>query len=133
MATQDDVRRIALALPDVVEDEDGFGFAVRAGSKRRPIAWVWLERTEPNEPRTPNPAVLGVRTPNQGEKEALIGSDPAIYFTEPHYDGYPAVLVRLDAVEVDELEELLTDAWRCRAPKRLVTAFDARRPAPGGP
>jgi hypothetical protein len=134
MASQADVRRIALALPDVVEGEGDFAFTVRAGATQRLIAWVWLERLEPKAPRVPNPAVLAVRTPNVGEKEALIAAEPAIYFTEPHYDGYPAVLVRLDAIGLDELEEVITDAWRCRAPKRLVAAFDATRgPAPDGP
>ena len=115
MASQGDVRRIALALPDVVEEDGHVAFTVRAGATQRPIAWVWLERLEPTSPRVPNPAVLAVRTQNVGEKEALIAAEPAIYFTEPHYDGYPAVLVRLDAIGVDELEEVIIDAWRCRA------------------
>jgi len=124
VATQRDVRRIALALPDVVEADDEFAFSVRVGAKRRLVAWVWPERTEPGRPRTPNPAVLAVRVADAGEKEMLLAADPAIYFTEPHYDGYDAVLVRLAAIEVDELRELITDAWRSRAPRTLVRAFD---------
>jgi hypothetical protein len=69
--------------------------------------------------------VLAVRVANVGEKEALIASDPEKFFTEPHYNGYPAVLVRLAAAGVKELRELLTDAWRIQAPKALVKAFDA--------
>lgn len=117
MADQSDVRRIALALPEVEEVTDGaFGFSVRG----KLIAWVWLERVEPKKARVPQPAVLGVRVANQEEKEALLAADPATFFTEPHYTGYPAVLVRLAEVDEAELTELLTDAWRCRAPRRLV-------------
>ena len=78
MASQADVRRIALALPDVVEEEGTFAFAVRAGARQRLIAWVWFERLEPRAPRVPNPAVLAVRTPNVDEREALLAAEPAI-------------------------------------------------------
>jgi hypothetical protein len=62
-----------------------------------------------------------------GVKEALVADDPAVYFTTPHFNGYPAVLVRLDEIEPAELEELLADAWLARAPKRLARQFlDAR-------
>jgi hypothetical protein len=127
MAAQDDVRRIALGLPDVTEADDRFAFSVRAGAKEKGIAWVWKERVEPGQPRVPNPDVLAVRVANAGEKEMLLASDPDAgkFFTEPHYNGFPAVLVRLPAVGVDELEELLTDAWRCQAPKKLVKQYDA--------
>ena len=127
MATQDDVRRIARALPDVTEDPDRFAFSVRAGAKDKGLAWVWKERVEPGEPRVPNAAVLAVRVANAGEKEMLLASDPdaGTFFTEPHYNGFPAVLVRLAAIDVDELEELLIDAWRCQAPKKLVKQYDA--------
>jgi hypothetical protein len=73
----------------------------------------------PRKPRVPRPEVLVVRVPGQGEKEMLLASDPAKFFTEPHYNGFPAVLVRLDAVDLDELRELITDAWRCQAPREL--------------
>ena len=65
--------------------------------------------------------------PNRGEKELLLASDPEgeKFFTEPHYNGFPAVLVRLAAVDVDELAELVIDAWRCQAPKKLVKEYDA--------
>jgi hypothetical protein len=116
MADQEDVRRIALSLPEVSEGEDGFGFSV-AG---KGFAWVWMERVEPRKPRVPRPDVLAVRVAGQGGKELLLRSDPDKFFTEPHYNGFPAVLVRLPAVGVDELRELLTDAWRCQAPRALV-------------
>jgi hypothetical protein len=58
--------------------------------------------------------VLAVRVPNLGEKELMISADPAKFFTEPHYNGFPAVLVRLDAVTAKDLKVLLADAWRCQ-------------------
>jgi hypothetical protein len=124
VADQADVRRIALALPETAEGADRFAFGVRHGAKEKGFAWVWLERVEPKQPRVPNPEVLAVRVANEAEKHELIAADPAVFFTEPHYNGYPAVLVRLPAIGVAELTELLTDAWRCQAPKALVRAYD---------
>ena len=124
MATQDDVRRIALSLPEVVED--GTGYAVPNKGKPKRITWVWRERVHPKKARVPNPAVMGVQVADLDEKEMLLASDDGSkIFTEPHYNGYAAVLIRLEAIEVDELTELLTDAWRCQAPAALVEAFDA--------
>jgi len=68
--------------------------------------------------------VLAVRVSSLGEKEMLLGSEPEVLFTERHYDGFPAVLVRLAAIDVDELEELLADAWRCEASATQLKAFD---------
>lgn len=124
MADQDDVRRLALALPLTQEDDDHFAFAVVRGGTRKGIAWVWLERLEPKKARVPQPAVLAVRVAGEAAKQELLAADPAVYFTEPHYNGYPAVLVRLAEIDVEELRELLTDAWRCQAPKAMVKAFD---------
>jgi len=128
MADRSDVRRIALALPEVTEEADHpFAFAVRAGKKDKGFAWAWAERVTPGKPRVHNLDVLAVRVPNVGEKELLLASDPdgTKFFTEPHYNGFPAVLVRLGAVDVDELAELVIDAWRCQAPKKLVKEYDA--------
>jgi len=127
VATQDDVRRIALALPDTTEGEDRFAFSVRKGAEQRGFAWVWMERVDPKRPRVPNPDVLTVRVADDDEKQALIAAAPDRFFTEHHYNGIHAVLVRLPAVDLDELEELLTDAWRTQAPKALVRDFDAGR------
>jgi hypothetical protein len=126
MSDRSDVRRIALALPAVTEEADHpFAFAVRAGKKDKGFVWAWAERVTPGKPRVHNLDVLAVRVVNLGEKEMLLASDPDKFFTEPHYNGFPAVLVRLAAVDVDELAELVTDAWRCQAPKKLVKEFDA--------
>lgn len=112
MTTEADVRRICLSLPETTETPyEGLpGFRVR----KRLFARI----------RT-NPDALVVWTPEVGEKEALIAAEPEKFFQTPHYEGHPAVLVRLEAIEVDELEELLTESWALRAPARLVSAFEA--------
>jgi hypothetical protein len=133
MADQDDVRRIALSLPSVTEGTDGFRFLVEG----KGFAWVWLERAAPTAKRLPNPDVLAVRVADAGDKDALFALDDDVFFTEPHYDGYPAVLVRLAAIDPELLQEVITSAWRAQAPKRLIRAFDAGlpftdpEPAPG--
>jgi len=119
MASQADVRRIALALPEVHE-EPGFSFTV--GGKG--FAWPWMERLDPKKARVPNPEVIGVRVANELEKQALLSLDTDAFFTEPHYDGYPAVLVRLPAIDLGLLENVLIDAWRCRASKKLAATLD---------
>ena len=120
MATQADVRKVALALPGVREGQDHFAFGFEKNGKLKGFAWVWLERTAPKKPRLPRPDVLAVRVRDQAEKAALLAGDPKIFFTEPHYNGYPAVLVRLPAVTKAQLRTLLTVAWRCQAPKALL-------------
>lgn len=120
MADQADVRRIALSLPGVEQGETGFSFGVRRGSAVKGIAWVWQERVEPKQPRVPNPDVIVVRVSGEAEKQELLHAAPDRFFTEPHYNGYPAILVRLAAIDVEELRELLTDAWRAKAPPTLV-------------
>ncbi len=126
MATQQDVRRLALSLPGAVEGEDRFAFSVLNKGKGKGFAWVWMERIAPKKARVPNPDVLAVRVAGQAEKEMLLASDATKFFTEPHYNGFPAVLVRLAAVDVDELEELITDAWFCQAPKALAKSLEGR-------
>ena len=120
MATQAQVRRIALSLPDTEEAPDRFAFSVRTKGKSKGYAWVWHERVDPKKPRIPNPGVLAVRVANLAQKDVIIASDPAKFFTEPHYNGFPAILVRLAAVTVSDLRELLHEAWRCQAPASLL-------------
>jgi hypothetical protein len=76
VADQDDVRRIALSLPQTVEAEDRFAFSVVHNGKQKGILWVWHERVEPKKPRVPRPDVVGIRVANGAEKEALLASDP---------------------------------------------------------
>ncbi|HEX3622557.1 MAG TPA: MmcQ/YjbR family DNA-binding protein [Acidimicrobiales bacterium] len=125
MADAEDVRRIARSLPETVEAEDRLGFSVRVGPKEKGFAWSWAERVHPKKPRIPRDDVLAVRVAGEAAKQLLLAADEHKFFTEPHYNGFPAVLVRLAAVEPDELEELLTDAWRTQAPRKLVKEFDA--------
>ena len=119
MATQADVRRLALSLPQTEEAPDHFAFSVRNKGKLKGFVWVWMERIEPKKPRVPQPDVIAVRVASLAEKDRLIDSDPRKFFTEPHYNGFPAVLVNLPGVTVRELEPLIKEAWRCQAPKDL--------------
>ncbi len=130
MADQSDVRRIALSLPDTTESVDRFAFSVRNKGKDKGFVWVWQERITPKKPRVPNPDVIAVRVANESEKQLLLAADREKFFTEDHYNGFPAVLVRLAAIDAGELEELLVDAWRCLAPKALVAEFDRDGGAP---
>ena len=125
MASQDDVRRIAMAMPGVTASQERFAFSVDNKGKPKGFVWVWHERIHPKKARVPQPSVIAVRVADQTEKAALLAADPDRFFTEPHYNGYPSVLVRLAAIEPDELEELLIDAWRSQAPKELVDEHDA--------
>jgi len=124
MATWDDVRRLALALPETDERRSRDLLQWRVKDK----LFVWerpLRRSdlEALGDRAPDGPILGVRVEHLVAKEALLADDPGVFFTTPHFDGYPAVLVRLDRIGAAELEELITEAWLARAPKRLVTTF----------
>ena len=121
MATQAAVRKIALALPGAEEAPNDFAFSVPNKGKQKGFAWVWKERIDPKKPRVPNHGVLAVRVANNAQKDLLIATDPVRFFTEPHYNGFPAVLVRLKAVTVADLKVLLEDAWRTQAPKELLS------------
>jgi hypothetical protein len=79
----------------------------------------------------PTGPVLGARVEHLIAKEALLADDPAVFFTTPHFDGYAAVLVRLDAIALDELEELIVEAWLTRAPKRLAKEYMETKPRSG--
>ena len=124
VADQEDVRRIALALPDTVEGDGTFAFSVLVKGKPKGFVWAWNERVEPKKARVPNPEVVAVRVIDEEDKQALLASDDRTFFTEPHYHGFPAVLVRLPFIEPDELAELIEDGWRCLAPQALVEAYE---------
>lgn len=124
MADQNDVRRIAGALPQTVEAADRFSFSVSNKDKQKAFVWAWAERVEPKKPRVPRSDVVAIRVIDAFDKEALLASAPDKFFTEPHYNGFPAILVRLPRIALDELEELIVDAWRCQAPRTLVEAFE---------
>jgi len=110
MLTQSAVRKIALSLPGVVEKPGHFAFEIPVGDKLRGICWVWMERVHPKKPRVPNPDVLAVRVAGLDAKEMLLMAEPHKFFTEPHYAGFPAVLVRLGEIGKAELRRLLVAA-----------------------
>lgn len=115
MATQADVRRIALTLPGTVESEDKFAFSIEVKGKQKGYAWVWMERAVEKKPKVPNKKVLAVRVANLAAKDLMISAESAKYFTEPHYNGFPAVLVRLPEVSRAELRDVLEEGWRCQS------------------
>ena len=112
MATIEDVRRIALSLPETME-RPMYG---TPGFRVRNKAFARLRE---------DGDVLVVWCADEDEKEALMATEPEIFFTLPHYDGHPLVLVRLDAIGREELRHVLIDAWRVRAPRRLAAQFSA--------
>jgi hypothetical protein len=120
----DDVRRIALALPETSEQTSRGLPHWRVRDKsfiwERPLRRADLQALGSAAPAGP---ILGVRVEHLGAKEALLASEPRVFFTTPHFDGYPAVLVRLDRIALDELEEIIAEAWLARAPKRLADAY----------
>jgi len=133
MADQGDVRRIALSLPGVREELGRFAFSVENKGKQKGFAWVWYERVQPRKPRVPRADVLAVRVRDQAEKAVLLAGDPGRFFTEAHYDGFPAVLVRLPLVTPAQLRKLIVDAWCCQAPRELAKGGEAARPREGPP
>jgi hypothetical protein len=126
MATQADVRRIAMSLPGTEEEVGRFAFSVSVKGKHKGYAWVWLERLDPRKARVPNPSVLALRVANLGQKDLMLQAEPTKFFTEPHYNGYPAVLLRLSTVRAAELRTLLRDAWQVVAPPAGRTAVAAK-------
>ena len=128
MATWDDVRAIALALPETTEGESRGLRAWNVKGKgfvwERPLRRGDVEVLGDDAPEGP---ILGARVEHLGAKEALVRSEPELFFTIPHFDGFAAVLVRLDRIGLDELEDVVVEAWLTRAPKRLAQSYvDAR-------
>lgn len=124
MATWDDVRRAAGALPEVDEADRRWRVRGKLFVWERPLRRSDLAALGA---AAPDGDILGAMVADLGVKAALIAADPAVYFTTPHFDNYAAVLVRLAAIDREELEELVTEAWASRAPKRLAAAHLAER------
>jgi hypothetical protein len=124
VASWDDVRRIALGLPETSEgvsrDQRRWVVKDKGFVWERPLRQTDLEALGDDAPDGP---ILGARVEHLGAKEALLADDSSVFFTTPHFDGYPAILVRLDAISVEDLEEVIVEAWLARAPKRLVAAY----------
>jgi hypothetical protein len=124
VATWDDVRKIALALPETSErlsrDLRHWQVKDKGFVWERPLRRADIEALGEDAPGGP---ILGARVEHLGAKEALLADDPAVYFTTPHFDGYPAILVRLDEIGLEDLREVIVEAWLARAPKRLAQAY----------
>jgi hypothetical protein len=124
MADWDDVRRIALSLPETSEGTSHGQASWRVKEK----AFVWERPLRPADLRAlgddaPSGPVLGARVEHLVAKEALLADDPSVFFTTPHFDGYPAILIRLDEIGLDDLSEAIVEAWLARAPKRLAREY----------
>ena len=124
MASWDDVRRIALALPETSERPAWGNDAWRVRDKQ----FVWERPLRPADLRAlgeaaPAGPILGARVEHLVAKEALIADDPDVFFTTPHFDGYPAVLIKLPRISKEILREVVIEAWLARAPKRLVNEY----------
>jgi hypothetical protein len=124
MPDWDDVARIALALPETSERLSRDMRQWRVKDKlfvwERPLRRSDLEALGSKAPDGP---ILGARVEHLGAKEALLADDPSVFFTTPHFDGYPAILVRLDEIGAEDLDEVIVEAWLARAPARLVKAY----------
>ena len=124
MVDADDVRRLALALPLVVEvDSDGFDFRVAD----KGFIWSYPERA-PGQRRRIRTDVAVLYVGDEAEKQALLLGEPQTFFTAPGYEGWPLVMLRLDRVDLTRLGELVTDAWRMRAPAALGELLDSAEP-----
>ena len=124
MATWDDVRGIALSLPNTSERPRHGTASWQVHEK----AFVWERPLRKSDlealgDAAPDGAILGARVEHLGAKAALIESEPEVFFTTPHFDGFPAVLIRLEEIARDELEEVIVEAWLARAPKRLAKEY----------
>ena len=128
MATWDDVRKLALSLPETSERSSRGKSFWEVKDK----GFVWERPLRPSDLKAlgadaPTGPILGAHVEHLGAKEALLADDPAVFFTTPHFDGYPAVLVRLEQITLDELEELIVEAWLARAPKRVAKQYTESR------
>jgi hypothetical protein len=121
MADADDVCRLALALP-AVEEMDSEGFDFRVGGKG--FVWSYPER-RPGQPRRIRTDIAVLYVGDEAEKQALLLGEPELFFSAPGYESFPLVMLRLAPVGRDRLAELVTDAWRMRAPRELADGLPA--------
>jgi hypothetical protein len=124
VADWEDVRRIALALPESSERPSHGHASWRVRDK----LFVWERPLRPSELRAlgedaPDGPILGAHVEHLGAKEALLAEQPDVFFTTAHFDGYSAVLVLLERIALDELQELIVEAWICRAPRRVAQQY----------
>jgi hypothetical protein len=124
VASWEDVRRLALALPETSERPSWGNASWRVRDK----LFVWERPLRPADllalgDAAPSGAILGARVEHLGAKEALLADNPRVFFTTSHFDGYPAILARLDLLDEEDLEELITEAWLNRAPAKVARGW----------
>ena len=132
MAAWADVSRLALALPGATESDMRGNRAWKVADK----LFVWERPLRASDLKAlgeaaPNGPILGARVEHLVAKDALIADDPHVFFTTPHFDGYPAVLIQLERIPVEILEEVVVEAWLARAPKRVARDYLAQLPGSG--
>jgi len=133
MATIEDVRTLVLALPETEETVEGHRGGLSWRTKRGGIIWERgpgkrdLEQLASLGRDWPDGTTVAVRVDGTAVKDALIASSPDVYFTIPHFDGYPAVLLRLDAIDVEDLRDLITDAWLLRVSPKVAKQWQAEQ------
>lgn len=128
MATQADVRRIALALPNAGEYTTDFAFYVMVDGEARRFAWCWKERVNPKKPRVPNLSVLVVHVGNLVDKDFMMTNEPDTFIHDPHYNGYAAVIMPLAKVRVPQLRALMTESYRIQVERKARKTRTARAP-----
>lgn len=134
MATWDDVRRISLGLPETSEGTTFHNVSIEVRGK----SFVWLRPLNKSDLKKlgdaapPDGPILAAYVADLDDKDALVAEESDVFFTIEHFTGFRAVLILLDRIAVDRLEDIITEAWLARAPRRLVTDFLAEHP-PAGP
>lgn len=137
MATFDEVRRIALGFPGAVEKESGYGMGPQWRVAPKGALFVWARPLGTKDAADlvalggpiPGGDIVAVRVEDEGVKSALIAEDPEVFFTIPHFEGFTAVLIRLDGIGAQRLEELVTESWLLHAPKRTAKTWLAEHPS----
>lgn len=120
MATWEDVGRLAMAMPGAEEKAGQWRVGRKLFVWERPLRKADLIALGDEAPPGP---IVAVRVADEGIKMGLAAENPGVYFTTPHFDGYPIVLIQLDHIGVDELEELIVESWLLRAPKRVARNY----------
>jgi hypothetical protein len=128
VASLDDVRRLALAMPETTEVTNREGHTQwKVNDKlfvwQRPLRKSDLTALAALGRVAPDGVIVAARVPDEGAKQALVADDPGVFFTIPHFDGYPAILIRLEQIATAELEEVVVEAWLARAPAKLAAAW----------
>lgn len=124
MCDLDDVRRIGGRLPGCSESGPQFSLCVTVKGKSKGFVWEWMECIEPKKPKVPNPEVLAISVANLMIKDCLIEDIGKAFVHDSHYDGYPAILVRLSMIDFCKLEEMVVEAWKLKVDKATLRGWE---------